>query len=262
MAGRFRQAQRPVASFWRRVASEDLVRLFDLLPDMSFFAKDQRGRFVALNRLACDFCGVADAAAALGKCDRDFFDDRRSGDYAHDDGTIFRTGRAVVGRIESAPERRGSPRLVVTTKVPLRDRSGRVVGVAGVSRRIERVRERPSEFAPLAGVIERMHEAYGGQPSSREWAALAGMSVSHFDRTFRRTFGTSPRQYFLKVRVDAACRRLAETRASVAAVALACGFYDHAHFTRSFRRIMGMTPTAYRTARQSPARSLHRRAPR
>jgi PAS domain S-box-containing protein len=238
--------------FWTQVAGGELVQLFALLPDVSFFAKDRRGRFVALNRLGCEFCGVTTEREALGRTDRDFFGRRRADDYARDDAEVIRTGRPVVNRIESAPARQGSPRLVMTTKIPLRDRSGRVIGVAGVSRRLEQVSERPSAVEPVARVIERMHARCGENLSSREWARIAGVSLSHFDRMFRRMVETSPRQYFLRVRVEAACRRLAETHKPIAAIAVECGFHDHAHFTRSFRRIMKQTPSDYRAAHQSP----------
>ncbi|NBT12199.1 MAG: AraC family transcriptional regulator [Planctomycetia bacterium] len=253
MGARVRQA------FWGQVAGGDVARLFDLLPDVSFFAKDRHGRFVALNRLGCEFCGVATEADALGKTDRDFFGQRRAAEYARDDAAVIRSGRPIVNRIESAPEREGSPRLVMTTKVPLCDRAGRVVGIAGVTRRLEQVRERPGTVAPLARVIARMHARPDEDRSSREWARIAGMSLSHFDRVFRRMLQTSPRQYFLRVRVEAACRRLAESHDTIAVIALACGFHDHAHFTRSFRRIMGLTPSAYRVAHQSPRPAARRR---
>jgi hypothetical protein len=246
MKGRLQQA------FWSRVAGGDLAGLFELLPEVSFFAKDRHGRFTALNRLGCEFCGVATEADALGKTDREFFGVRRAAEYAHDDAVVMRTGRPVVNRIESAPEHEGSPRLVMTTKVPLRDRAGRIIGVAGVTRRLEQVRERPSEVAPLARVVERMHDRPGENLSSRDWARIAGMSLSHFDRLFRRMMGTSPRQYFLRVRMEAASRQLAESHDTIAAIAVACGFHDHAHFTRSFRRIMALTPSDYRVAHQSP----------
>jgi len=245
-------AERLQQGFWTRVAGGELVHLFALVPDVSFFAKDRRGRFVALNRLGCEFCGVASEREAIGRSDRDFFDQRRADEYARDDAAVMRTGEPVVNRIESAPARRGSPRLVLTTKIPLRDSSGRVIGVAGVSRRLEQVRERPSSVEPVARVIERMHARCGENLSNREWARIAGMSPSHFDRVFRRTVETSPRQYFLRVRIEAACRQLAETHVPIATIAIDHGFHDHAHFARSFRRIMGQTPSDYRAAHQSP----------
>lgn len=240
-------------TFWGRVAASDLLRLFELMPDVSFFAKDRQGRFMAVNRLGCEFCGVPSEAEAIGRTDWDFFPSRRAEDYSRDDAEVIRTGRPVVNRIESAPARAGSLGLVMTTKIPLHDRRGRLIGVAGVSRRLEQVRERPGEAAPLARVLERMHSAAGEPLTNRDFARLAGMSPSHFDRLFRRLLGDSPRQYYLRIRIEAACRRLAETHDSLASIAVDCGFHDHAHFTRTFRRLMGMTPSAYRLAHQSPA---------
>lgn len=252
-------AERLQQGFWRRVAGADLVQLFAVLPDVSFFAKDRQGRFMALNQLGCEFCGVAREADALGRTDHDFFSRRRADEYARADAAVMRSGRPVINRIESAPARQGSPRLVMTTKVPLHDRAGRVVGVAGISRRVEQLRERPSVIEPIARVIDRMHARPGDSPSSRDWAAIAGMSLSHFDRVFRQMVEDSPRQYFLRVRIEAACRRLAETHAPIAAIAVDCGFHDHAHFTRSFRRMLGLTPSEYRSAHQSPGPTSRRR---
>lgn len=234
------------------------MQLFALLPDVSFFAKDRRGRFTALNRLGCEFCGVTSEADAVGRTDREFFGRRRADEYARDDAEVIRTGIPIINRIESAPARQGTPRLVMTTKVPLHDRAGCVIGVAGISRRIEQLRERPGGVEPVARVIERMHERYGENLSSRDWARIAGMSPSTFDRLFRQLVETSPRQYFLRVRVEAACRRLAETHDPIATVAVACGFHDHAHFTRTFRRIMGQTPSQYRAAHHSPGSPARR----
>jgi PAS domain S-box-containing protein len=245
-----RDIQRQV--FWRRVAGGDLVRLFELMPDVSFFAKDKQGRFVAVNRLGCEFCGVAGEAEAIGRTDSDFFSRRRAEAYARDDAEVIRTGRPVVNRIESTPSRGGSPRLVMTTKIALRDHRGRTIGVAGVSRRLEQIRERPGEAEPLARVLDRMHADTSTPLTNRDFARLAGMSPSHFDRLFRRLLGDSPRQYVLRIRIEAACRHLAETHTPLAAIAVDCGFHDHAHFTRTFRRLMGTTPSAYRLTHQSP----------
>jgi len=159
------------------------------------------------------------------------------------------TGKAIVNRVESAPEAEGSPRLVMTSKIPLLDSAGSVIGIAGFSRQLEQVRSRGSGEARFAKVIEHMHQQPDTTLSSAAMAKMCGLSQSQFDRSFRRVFGTSARQYLLRVRVEAACRRLAETEDTVAAVAAELGFFDHAHFTRCFRSVMGLTPAEYRKQR-------------
>lgn len=83
-------------------------------------------------------------------------------------------------------------------------------------------------------------------------ATRAGLSVSQFERSFRKSLGSSPRQYVLRLRLEAASRHLAESDATIAAIALESGYHDHANFTRSFRQIMGLAPSAYRREHQQP----------
>jgi PAS domain S-box-containing protein len=236
-------------AFLRRVRGAELARLFDLLPDMSFFIKDRQGRFMAVNRRGCDYCGVKHEKDAIGKTDADFFPHSRAAEYQKDDESVMRTGEAIVNRVESAPEAEGSPRLVMSSKIPLRDAEGHIIGVAGFSRQLDQVRSRSSGEARFAKVIEHMHRQPDDALSSADMARLCGLSQSQFDRSFRRVFGSSARQYLLRVRVEAACKRLAETEDTVAALAAELGFYDHAHLTRCFRSAMGMTPAQYREQR-------------
>jgi transcriptional regulator GlxA family with amidase domain len=84
--------------------------------------------------------------------------------------------------------------------------------------------------------------------TSSELATMAGLSVSQFERRFRDAFGTSPRQYLVRIRVDAAAKLLTDTERTVSEIALECGFHDHSHLSRSFRKIMQVTPTGYRAA--------------
>ncbi|MGI9472539.1 MAG: helix-turn-helix domain-containing protein, partial [Rubripirellula sp.] len=146
--------------------------------------------------------------------------------------------------IESAPEGEGSPRLVTTSKIPLRDKRGRVIGVAGFSRQIERMQSGTANA--LSEVIEYLHNHFAENVGTEQLAQMAGLSVSHFERRFRLAFGSSPRQYLIRVRVEQAARLLRETDRSITEIAQSCGFYDHAHFSRSFRRITNLSPTAYR----------------
>ena len=229
-----------------------LLALFDLLPDVSFFMKDRQGRFIALNQRGCDYCGIATERDALGKTDRDFFPIARAEDYMADDQAVMKSGTPIYNRVEPAPEMAGSPRLVVTSKSPLRSTSGRIIGVAGFSRQVEQVKRAPSVQSKLAKAIEHLHRNYHEALPTTALARMAGLSVSQFERTFRKAFGTSPRQYLLRVRVEAACRQLAETDDTIAGIAVECGFYDHAHFTRAFTSVMGLSPSRYRTEQQNP----------
>ena len=202
---------------------------------------------MALNRRGCEYCGVATEADAIGKTDHDFFPKSRADEYRADDLVVVRTGKAIVNRIESAPEDAGSPRLVMTSKIPLRDVHRQIIGVAGMSRQIERIQTPSGTVDAFASVIAHLHEHYDERHSAEMLAEMAGLSVNHFERRFRKAFGSSPRQYLLRIRIENATQLLIETEKSVSEIALCCGFYDHAHFSRCFKRFMSVTPTEYRS---------------
>lgn len=239
------------ADFFQHLEKTDQISgLFDLVPSLSFFVKDRLGRFIALNRLGCEYCGVAAAEDAIGRTDHDFFPKQRADEYRADDVAVMESGEPIINRMESAPEAAGSPRLVVTSKIPLRDQRGRVIGVAGISRQVEYTREQSGTASAFAKVIEHLHANYESNPTTEHLAEMAGLSVSQFERRFRSVFGSSPHQYLMRVRVENAARILLESEQTIASIAHACGFYDHAHFSRSFRRIMNVSPSQYRSRHQ------------
>ena len=77
-------------------------------------------------------------------------------------------------------------------------------------------------------------------------ADACGLSVGHFSRAFRRSTGLAPHAWLLQARVDTAMTLLNRPDASLASVALACGFADQSHFTRAFTRRVGVSPGAWR----------------
>lgn len=239
-------------SFIRKVAAGQLVTLFDLLPDVCFFIKDAQCRFVGLNPRGCEYCGLTSGREAMGLTDHDFFPRSRADAYLRDDRTVLRTGRPIINRIESAPEEEGSARMVITCKIPLRNRAGEIIGLAGFSREVESIKERPAGSTRLEKVLAHLRNNHQEKHTTARLAGIMGQSASQFERTFRQKLGTSPRQYLLRIRVEAACRKLAESELTLAAIAQECGFYDHAHFTRCFRKVMNTTPSEYRNEHQRP----------
>jgi len=84
----------------------------------------------------------------------------------------------------------------------------------------------------------------------KQLARLVGLSASHFCRAFKCSFGTSPRDYVLRRRIEVAQALMLTTPAPLSAIAINCGMCDQQHFTRSFSRIVGETPSTWRRARQ------------
>ena len=223
-----------------------MLQLLDTLADLSVFVKDRAGRFVYLNPRGCAYCGVRRVEEAFGRTDRDFFSRERAERYREDDARVMRDGQPVLNRIEPEPCGQISPRLVVTSKWPLRDRRGRVIGVVGYSREVAADSATQPGFGRVARAVAVFHARYGEKLVLAQVAREAGVSLNQLERLFGKALGETPRRCLLRIRVEQAGRMLRETNVGLADVALACGFYDQAHLSHVFSGETGCSPLAYR----------------
>jgi AraC family transcriptional regulator len=83
----------------------------------------------------------------------------------------------------------------------------------------------------------------------KDLAASLDISVGHFCRAFKRTFGMPARIWIRQRRIELAQGLMLTTGASLSEIALSCGMSDQSHFTRSFRRIVGEAPSSWRQTR-------------
>jgi AraC family transcriptional regulator len=77
-------------------------------------------------------------------------------------------------------------------------------------------------------------------------AALAQLSIGHFFRAFKVSFGASPLAYVMRQRMLRAQAIMASSEAPLSRIALECGMCDQAHFSHTFRRIIGVSPNVWR----------------
>jgi AraC family transcriptional regulator len=109
-----------------------------------------------------------------------------------------------------------------------------------------RCADRGDAPAWLASVIDGF--AWTEPVALADAAAFAGLHETHFSRAFRRYAGVTPTEYRARTRLRLASKLLLTTPASVASVALQCGFSDQSHLTRAFSQRLGLTPARYRRA--------------
>lgn len=84
-----------------------------------------------------------------------------------------------------------------------------------------------------------------------EIADSCGLSVGHFSRAFRISFGLPPHRWLLRERVRHAANLMSATELPIDQIAVTCGFVDQSHLSRVFRRVMDMPPAAWRRARRA-----------
>jgi PAS domain S-box-containing protein len=113
-----------------------LRSLMDTVPDKIYF-KDRDSRFIRVNKDLAENFGLGDVAEALGKTDADFFTREHAAQARADECEIIRTGRPIVAK-EEKEIWLGDGRVTwaSTTKLPLRDSHGEIIGTFGISRDI------------------------------------------------------------------------------------------------------------------------------
>jgi PAS domain S-box-containing protein len=146
-----------VAERTRELAAQrNLLRtLIDHLPD-NFFVKDTGGRVVLDNIAHARMIGVQDPEEAVGKTDFDRF----SGDLAEkcraDEKRVLELGEVFNGEESLVNLQTGDQRWFQTTKVPLRDDQGKIVGLAGINRDITERRKTEEELRQKTALFEAL----------------------------------------------------------------------------------------------------------
>jgi AraC family transcriptional regulator len=97
--------------------------------------------------------------------------------------------------------------------------------------------------------LELLRENLDGELGLSALAKECQLSVSHFARAFKATFGTTAHRWLTLRRIDRAKELLARSHAPLAVVAMEAGFGDQAAFNKTFRRVVGTTPGRWRRER-------------
>ncbi len=114
----------------------DLWRtLLDNSPDHIYF-KDAQSRFIKSSKAQARQFGVASPDEMVGKTDFDFFAEAHARPAFEDEQEIIRTGRPIIAKEEREVWNDGHVTWASSTKMPMRDDTGKIVGIMGISRDI------------------------------------------------------------------------------------------------------------------------------
>ncbi len=226
--------------------SSYVEELFDRVPDVVFFVKDAGGRYRVVNHTLVTRCGGRSKNDLLGRTAQEIFPQPLGVRFLEQDLAVCRTGSAITLQLELHLYPTRLEGWCLTDKVPLRDRAGAVIGVAGISRDLQPTADDAEEFAELAAVLDHTRNRFGSELKVEDLARIAGLSIYQLNRRLRLLFGITASQLVTKTRIDAASEMLRTSSRPVAEIAHACGYFDQSAFSRVFRRTTGLTPRQYR----------------
>lgn len=100
--------------------------------------------------------------------------------------------------------------------------------------------------SPLLRVVDLMEENIAEPIPVEDLFRSARISRRQAERLFEKHMGTSPKRFYLRLRLERARDLLRHTPMQVAEVAAATGFISHSHFSKTFKAVFGLLPVAIR----------------
>lgn len=227
-------------------ANEGFTVLLEHLPGVSFFAKNSEGVLMKANRNFLIRFGFESEELIIGKTDADLFPPSLVDNFRKDDIEVMKSRTPKLNIIELFFNRQGLPDWYFTNKLPIFNRDKEVIGVMGVTWSHGAKQDSKQPFSRISPAIEFIRENFRNKVSIADLARLSGFSLRQFGRHFIEAFGTTPQQFIMKTRVQAACEELRKSDTDLASLAINLGFYDQSSFTLHFRKHMGVTPLQFR----------------
>ena len=126
----------------------------------NIYFKDTEGRFICGSHSLARWFGLLNVDALIGRTDRDFFSAEHARQAAEDEATVMRTGQPIQGKIEKETWPNGEVTWVSTSKLPLYDREGNLIGIQGISRDVTVQHRASEELSRLARTLSERNLVY------------------------------------------------------------------------------------------------------
>lgn len=223
-----------------------LITLYDHIPGLFFFIKDINSKLITCNSNMLSMFRQKYSEQIYGKTGFDFFPANLVFSFIDDDRQVMEKDMTIRERIELNIAEDGSISWFTTTKTPLHDKDGKVIGLAGITRNIGKADKELHPYSKMIRVIDFLQQNYKEDTDIDSLAELCHLSKSQFHRTFKKLFRMPPLQFVLKLRIQSSIKLLKNTDLHISEIAYQCGFNDQNYFARSFSKACGMSPTKFR----------------
>jgi AraC-like DNA-binding protein len=234
-----------VDKFINQFSVKQIIEMFDLMPDVIFWVKDENNCFVYANQFFLEHIGVSSLAQIVGLSDFDFSPVHLAKQFAVDDQKVMH-GEVVNNRLEMNNSQSGDIAWFTTSKRPLFDEQDKAIGSYGISRHLGKTSLVLSGMDALKEPVAYVRKNYMNNICLKELADITYLSISALERRFKKYLGKTPKQYINEVRLENARRLLIETNVAVATIANDTGFTDHSYFSRQFQKLFNQSPSAFR----------------
>ena len=226
-------------------SAEECIQLFDYMPEVYFFIKDEQCRFLRANRALLDRLGLKDERDIIGTTDYDRYPDQIAEQLVAGDRHVMDSGEPLINQAEVLFDETGKLDWFVTTKLPLRNGSGKSIGVIGIVRSHAGGRQLTASYSAVSEVIDCIQNN-PGRHRVADLAKRVGVSARHLNRLFQNALGIDVQQFLIRTRIQAAAAALRESDRRLIEISDELGFCDQSAFTKQFQKHLGSTPTAFR----------------
>lgn len=223
----------------------ELLKMYDLMPDVLFWVKNHQGQIMHANQFFLEHIGVRSMEQALGLTDYDFAPRQLAKQYVEDDKRVLK-GELVTDRLEMNSVGGGDIAWFTTTKRPLLNRQGDIIGSYGITRHLEKTSIALSGIEALKTPVNYIRKNYMMSIRLGVLAEVSHLSISALERRFKKFLSKTPKQYITDVRLEHARRLLVETTLPIALIAEQSGFVDASYFSRRFKRKFALLPSEFR----------------
>lgn len=181
-------------------AERNLLRvLINNLPDY-IYVKDAESRYILINRAIIELLGVKWEHEVVGKKVGELFGEAVAKVNNEEDGRILATGETVIGRDEQVTTHSGEHRWLLTTKVPLRDQQGSVIGIVGISHDITERKQTEVMLEELnEDLRKRANQLAATNAELEQFAYIASHDLQEPLRTTTGFIELLRRQYYGKM---------------------------------------------------------------
>ncbi|MBA6264225.1 AraC family transcriptional regulator [Colwellia sp. Bg11-12] len=224
---------------------KQLIRMFDLLPDVLFWIKDNSHNFIHANQAFIEHKGVKGIEKIIGKTDYDFSPAHIAEQFIRDDEKVL-AGKNVTERLEMNMTQSGDTAWYATSKRAITNENGDTIGTYGITRHLEKQAKALSNVDAVKEPVDYIRQNFKHPFTIEELAEVAYLSVSALERRFKKYLAKTPKQFINEVRLENARKLLIETNMPISQVGDETGFSDHSYFSKQFRLFFGELPSDFR----------------